>query len=124
MFASGKVGWNASQAVSVEAGGRTYRCQLGINIVGIKSQAWDQDDRSAVAYGPAITIGMLGNIVLQPRTFSSGGVGWYYSDKIFIDGRKFQVGINISAHHSKGWPEDEAVDTAQYDEQEQYSGAL
>ena len=108
-FSSGKIGFGASQALQQVAGDESVRFQASINLVMAHSEALPAAEKTACLAGlkAATAKELIGHVVLKPRTFRSGKVGYGASGAIMleVDGqpRRFQASVNITAAHSEGW---------------------
>ncbi len=108
-FSSGKIGFGASQALQQLVGGESVRMQASINLVMAHSDGLPAAEKAAdlAALKTASAKELVGHVVLKPRTFSSGKVGFGASEAVTLEvngqQKRFQLSLNITAAHSEGW---------------------
>jgi hypothetical protein len=107
-FKSGKVGYMCSQAIQLEVGGESVRFQVSMNLVLAHSEGLSSEEKARIAGAkPALAKELVGHVVLRPREFASGKVGFGASEAVMLDvdgqSRRFQASVNITAAHSEGW---------------------
>lgn len=103
VFSTGSVGFYFSGKGEVGS----HRVQISANVTLIGSKKWGDAARSAawVAEHSALTLAELTpQIEAEPRTFSTGSLGWYASGKFTLDGETFHVTAQFTVIGSKNWP--------------------
>ena len=109
-FSTGSVGWNGNGKAVVKVSGHVYRFQVSGNVIVHKSKAFSKEETEVfLAKAEAFTGNDLRGIVLVPKTFKTGSVGFNASGKVVlkVDGKVMpcQVAVNMTAINSKEWPD-------------------
>lgn len=109
-FSTGSIGWNGNGKSLVKASGHTYRCQVSGNVILHKSKALAPEVKAELLAGmEAFTGNELSGVLLIPKAFKTGSVGFNASGKVLLKvaGKAVpcQVAVNMTAVHSKEWPE-------------------
>lgn len=108
-FNSGKIGYGASQALQQLVGGESVRLQASINLVMAHSEKLSAEEKAAdlASLKTATAKELIGHVVLKPRAFQSGKVGFGASEAIMLEvngqQKRFQLSLNITAAHSENW---------------------
>jgi len=107
-FSSGKVGFNCSQAMQLLVAKEQVRFQVSVNLTAGHSEVWSQEKKDLVIKSaPALVRDLIGGLMLVPREFSSGKVGFGASESIQMpvgdESVRFQASINVTAAHSESW---------------------
>ena len=102
VFSTGSVGWYFSGKGEVG----NHRVQISANVTLIGSKKWGDSAKSAawVAAHSALSLGdMTPQIEAEPRTFSTGSLGWYGSGRFLLQGETYHVTFQATVIGSKNW---------------------
>lgn len=114
-FSTGSVGWNGNGKALIKSSGHAYKFQVSGNVVVHKSKTLNPEGKATLLkVMEAFTGDKLSGTLLVPKGFKTGSVGFNASGKVLlkIDGKAYpcQVAVNVTAVHSKEWPDQRPVD--------------
>ena len=109
-FSTGSIGWNGNGKSLVKASGHAYRFQVSGNVIVHKSKALTAEVKASLLEAmEAFTGNDLVGVLLTPKAFKTGSVGFNASGKVLlkVGGKAYpcQVAVNMTAVHSKEWPD-------------------